>query len=74
MRDYRDDIRDIAENIEKETSYKAKIDFSAYRIHVSRKLSRGWQDMGYIEVDEDGVNFNTLNRNKAGIRNAAGIE
>lgn len=43
-----------------------------YRVYVSRQLSKGRQDMGYIEIDDEGdANFNTLSRAKATIRDLA---
>lgn len=39
------------------------------RVYVMRSLSRGTQDMGYVEILLDGTrNYNGLSRNKAGIR------
>lgn len=42
------------------------------RIYVARQLSRGRQDMGYVEVTDDGeINPNGLTRSKATIRDIA---
>jgi len=42
---------------------------SGVRVYVTRKLSRGVQDMGYIAITSDGSReYGGLSRNKAGIR------
>ena len=39
------------------------------RIVVSRKLSKGWQQMGYVDILEDGVaNCKAIDRQTASIR------
>lgn len=51
---------------------EAEEDCGEYIVSVSRKLSRGWQRMGYLVVTEDGnIEVGGLDRNKAGIRNLA---
>lgn len=65
----------IAENIRNNTSYGAKVWASGHvtRVYVTRELSKGKQDMGYIEIDADGNTQLCLTRNAAGIRDAAGL-
>ena len=39
------------------------------RIMVSRKLSKGWQQMGYVTIEEDGcANCKAIDRQTASIR------
>lgn len=38
-------------------------------VYVKRRLSRGWQEIGYIRVENDGYDFGPITRNQAGIRN-----
>lgn len=68
------DANTIARNIETNTGYRAKVwqKNGHTRVYVSRQLSRGTQDMGYIAIDGDNVIL-CLTRNEAGIRNAAGL-
>jgi len=63
---------EIIDRIETSSDYQAR-EWSKgnhTRVYVSRTLSRGRrQDMGYIEVSEDGdLGFGGLDRNRAGIR------
>lgn len=71
------DAATIAANIESATDYTARIweGDTCTRVYVSRDLSRGrTQDMGYIEIAEDGsAHGGGLQRNRAGIESAAGL-
>ena len=55
--------------------YSAKVwddECDECRVYVSRQLSKGKQDMGYIEIDEAGdINPNGLSRGKATLRDIA---
>jgi len=71
------DRNDIAERVSAAINaegYTSKIwdEYDELRVYVSRQLSKGKQDMGYIEIDEDGeINPNGLSRSKATLRDIA---
>jgi len=64
---------EIAEKITNGTGYATKVwvGDDRERVYVTRQLSRGRQDMGYVELTPSGVNFGPIVRNRAAIRNAA---
>ncbi|PNX52079.1 MAG: hypothetical protein BV456_00610 [Thermoplasmata archaeon M8B2D] len=49
---------------------KSWIGGSRMRVYLSRQLSKGRQDIGYVEIESDGSRSYNLIRNKAGIRDS----
>lgn len=74
-----DQLKDFRENLAQKCcdaivaeGYSAKVGEDCgvdARVYVSRKLSKGWQNMGYVLIEEDGVaNCKAIDRQTASIR------
>jgi len=71
--DAKEEIADRITAILDATDYSARTWTGGYqvRVYVSRRLSRKVQDMGYIEImDDGGRNYGTLSRASATVRDS----